>query len=130
MKDIEIIFVDDESNDNTSLIIKKLMEKDKRIIYLKNNINKRTFYSWNKGILEAKGEYILIIDPDDLLINNILIKVYETAKKYDLDILQFYVISEFFGSTKSKLNHYKYKSRILKNNTEIKNNFYNTISRN
>ena len=130
LKDIEIIFVDDASNDNTSSIINKLMEKDKRIIYLKNNINKRTFYSRNRGILEAKGEYILIIDPDDLLINNILIKAYETAKKYDLDIVQFYVIAGFFGSPKSKLDHYKYKSGILKNNTEIKNNFYNTISRN
>ena len=107
LKDIEIIFVDDASNDNTSLIINKLMENDKRIIYLKNNINKRTFYSRNRGILEAKGEYILIIDPDDLLINNILIKVYETAKKYDLDIVQFYVIAGFFGSPKSKLDHYK-----------------------
>ena len=58
LKDIEIIFVDDASNDNTSLVINKLMEKDKRIIYLKNNINKRTFYSRNKSILEAKGEYI------------------------------------------------------------------------
>ena len=58
LKDIEIIFVDDASNDNTSLIINKLMEKDKRIIYLKNNISKRTFYSRNKSILEAKGEYI------------------------------------------------------------------------
>ena len=104
LKDIEIIFVDDASNDNTSSIINKLMEKDKRIIYLKNNINKRTFYSRNRGILEAKGEYILIIDPDDLLINNILIKAYETAKKYDLDIVQFYVIAGFFGSTKSKIN--------------------------
>ena len=56
-KNIEIIFVDDASNDNTSSIINKLMEKDKRIIYLKNNINKRTFYSRNIGILETKGEY-------------------------------------------------------------------------
>jgi glycosyltransferase involved in cell wall biosynthesis len=58
LKDIEIIFVDDASNDNTSSIINKLMEKDKRIIYLKNNINKKTFYSINRDILETKGEYI------------------------------------------------------------------------
>ena len=86
LKDIEIIFVDDASNDNTSLIINELMEKDKRIIYLKNEINKRAYYSRCRGILESKGEYIIVIDSDDILINNILIKAYETAKKFDLDI--------------------------------------------
>ena len=86
IKDIEIIFVDDASIDNTAKIIKDLMRKDKRIIYLKNNVTRRAFYSRNKGILEAKGEYILVIDPDDLLINNILIKAYGIANQYELDI--------------------------------------------
>ena len=45
LKDIEIIFVDDNSKDNTSSIIKNLMKKDKRIVYLKNDINRRAFYS-------------------------------------------------------------------------------------
>jgi len=59
---------------------------------LKNDINRRTFYSRKRGVLNSKGEYILIIDPDDLLLNNILEKAYETAKYYNLDILQFYII--------------------------------------
>ena len=33
LKDIEIIFIDDASEDNSSKIILDLMEKDKRIIY-------------------------------------------------------------------------------------------------
>ena len=129
LKDIEIIFIDDASNDNTSLIIKDLMKKDKRIIYLKNDERKRAFYSRNRGILKSKGEYILVVDPDDLLLNNILIKAYETAKKYNLDIVQFYALCGGFES-QSLLKVMKYKSGILKNNSEIKNNFYNTISRN
>ena len=92
MKQIEIIFIDDVSTDNSSEIIKEFMKKDKRIIYLKNDINRRTFYSRKRGVLNSKGEYILIIDPDDLLLNNILEKAYETAKYYNLDILQFYII--------------------------------------
>ena len=50
LKDIEIIFIDDASTDNSALIIKSLKEKDNRIIYLKNEINKRVY------ILEI-GEY-------------------------------------------------------------------------
>ena len=92
-KEIEIIFIDDASVDNTEIKVKEYMENDKRIIYLKNNINIGAFRSRNKAIYEAKGEYILILDPDDLLLNNILMKVYETAKQYNLDIVQFYMMT-------------------------------------
>ena len=43
LKDIEIIFVDDASIDNSSMIIKELMKEDKRIIYIKNEIKKEHF---------------------------------------------------------------------------------------
>ena len=84
--------MDDASTDNSSSIIRELMEKDKRIIYLKNNINRKQYYSINYGVLNSNGEYILSVDPDDFIINNILIKAYETAKLYNLDILQFYML--------------------------------------
>ena len=129
LKDIEIIFVDDASQDNTSKIINELMLYDKRIVYLKNEINKQAFYSRNKGILNSKGEYILIIDPDDLLLNNILIKAYETAKKFDLDIIQFYIM---MGNNRIQRlwKDLRYREGILKNNDEIKDNFYHSVSRN
>jgi len=90
MKEIEIIFVDDASIDNSFFYVENLMEKDKRIIYLKNRKNRGQFYSRNKGILYSRGEYVIIIDPDDLLLNDILIKCYNMAIQYSLDIVQFY----------------------------------------
>ena len=124
LKDIEIIFIDDASSDNSSLIIKQLIKKDKRIVYLKNKINKGQYYSINKGVLNSKGEYILSIDADDLLINNILIKVYETAKEYNLDVLQFYMILNNY------LGKFKYKSGIVCDNINIRNIFYYGETRN
>lgn len=100
LKEIEIIFVDDASTDNSSYIIKKINEKDERIVLLKNKINKRTFYSRKIGSFYSKGEYILIIDPDDLLLNNILEKSYETSKYYNLDILQYYIIYGNFSDNR------------------------------
>lgn len=129
LKDIEIIFVDDDSRDNTSKVIKKLIDKDKRIVYLKNKINKGAYYSRKKGILNARGEYILCIDPDDMLVNNILIKAYETAKKYELDIVHFYALKGYYESPKLWTD-LKNKDGILKNNKEIKDNFYKCTSRN
>ena len=90
LEEIEIIFIDDASTDNSFSIIRKLMNKDKRIIYLKNDKNKGQFFSRNKGIIYSRGDYVLIIDPDDLLLNDILIKSYKMAKQYLLDIVQFY----------------------------------------
>ena len=55
LKDIEIIFVDDNSIDNTTKAIEELMEKDKRIVYLKNDINRKAFYSRYRAILNSTG---------------------------------------------------------------------------
>ena len=90
LKEIEIIFIDDASEDKSFSIVQELMKTDKRIVFLKNIKNRGQFYSRNRGILFSKGEYVLIIDPDDLLLNDILNKSYRFAKKYLLDIVQFY----------------------------------------
>jgi glycosyltransferase involved in cell wall biosynthesis len=124
LKDIEIIFVDDASIDNSSLIIKELMMKDKRIIFLKNQRNKKQFYSINLGVLHSKGEYILSIDPDDYILNNILIKAYETAKLYDLDILQYYMLAG------KSLWDIKYQSGIICQNINVRQIFYFGDTRN
>ena len=67
LKDIEIIFIDDCSSDNTNQIILKLQKKDQRIILLKNKKNKGPFYSRNKGAIFSRGEYIQFVDSDDML---------------------------------------------------------------
>ena len=127
MKEIEIIIIDDASTDNSSKIINSFMKIDKRIIYLKNKINKGAFYSRNEGVMLSKGEYILIIDPDDLLLNNIFVKAYEYAKYYDLDILQYYVIRGSYQVNKIWLKN-KYKSGILYSK-QVKEVFFYSVSR-
>lgn len=105
IKDIEIIFVDDASIDGSKRIIKLLMKKDKRIIYTRNTINKGQYYSRYKGVLSAKGKYIVIIDPDDLLLNDILNKAYILANYYKLDMVHYYHIKGNFTENKFlKLN--------------------------
>lgn len=59
----EYIIVDDGSTDSTSLVIEKYLT-DKRIKYFKQE-NKGCSSARNKGIKEAKGEYIAILDSDD-----------------------------------------------------------------
>ena len=68
-----------------------------------------------------------MIDPDDLILNNILIKAYEISKYYDLDILQYYVLrGSHINNTIWKRN--KYKSGILVNK-EVKDVFFYSVTR-
>ena len=89
LKDIEIIYVDDNSTDNSTQIIYDLQKKDNRIILLKNKKNKSQFYSRNKGAIFARGEYIQFIDSDDIIVGNILEKAYIRAKTENIDIIQY-----------------------------------------
>ena len=121
LKDLEIIFVDDNSIDESFKQINELMKEDRRIEYIKNPKNKGQFYSRYLGIKKAKGDYILIIDPDDLLLNNILKKSYEFAKYYDLDIIHYYHMKGNYS--KNVLRKMNFTGIFF--NEQVKNIFYN-----
>lgn len=89
--DIEIILVDDFSKDKTIQIIEYYKKEDERIILIKHNNNKGTLISRNEGALLSKGEFLIFVDPDDILSNDILKYCYKIAKKYSYDIIRFSV---------------------------------------
>ena len=92
-QDFEIIIVDDFSIDNTKNIIQRLKLNDCRIKLINHSKNLGVYNSRVDAILLSKGKYILLIDPDDLLINpNILYELFKYNIKYNLDILEFTVI--------------------------------------
>jgi len=59
----EIIVVDDGSKDGTSDIAKEVLDS-KICTILKNEGNRGKGYSVRRGVLEAKGEYVLFSDAD------------------------------------------------------------------
>ena len=91
-KNLEIIIVNDNSNDNTQNIIKLIQNKDKRIKLVNHFNNLGVFASRADGILNAKGKYILLMDPDDIILNRDIFKnIYSYNIKYNLDIIEFLV---------------------------------------
>ena len=64
-KDFELILVNDCSTDNTLEIMKEYAKKDERIRILTNEKNLKVSKTANRGIQEAKGEYIVKQDADD-----------------------------------------------------------------
>lgn len=67
-KNFEIVIINDGSTDNSELYILKF--KDTRIKYYKNETNKGLIYTLNRGIELCKGEYIIRIDADDIMLPN------------------------------------------------------------
>lgn len=81
-KDMEIIVCDDRSTDNTSDVLKKLI--DGRIKYVMNCGIKGPSSTRNTAILSAEGEYIAFLDDDDEWLPNKIetqLNVLETAKR-------------------------------------------------
>lgn len=90
-KDIEIIFVDDESKDNTVKILNSIKEKDSRVRIISQK-NKRQGGARNTGVQAACGNYVSFIDADDFVSSDFLSGLYNSIKKFDADISMTSVI--------------------------------------
>ena len=62
---IEIILINDYSNDNTIAIINHFADEDKRLIVINNSQNMGVAFCRNLGIVKSKGEYLCFLDSDD-----------------------------------------------------------------
>ena len=64
--DFELIICDDCSTDATIQVIKDYIEKDNRVILIRNESNSGLAASLNNCINISKGEYIARMDDDDI----------------------------------------------------------------
>lgn len=85
---IEIICIDDGSEDDSYNIAYKILANYSNVVWIKNNFNIGVAESRNKGIRIARGEYIGFFDADDLYPNeNVLSWMYNIAHKESADIV-------------------------------------------
>lgn len=88
---IEIIVVNDGSNDHSEKVIQKYVEKDSRFHYIKKE-NSGVSDSRNVAMAVAEGEYFQFVDCDDWLVKQATEELVRTAQIYDCDM----VISDYY----------------------------------
>lgn len=71
VKNFDWLIIDDDSEDNTEIIVRKwIKEKEIKITYIKNEINGGLQRAINKAYDIAEGEYCLKVDSDDYLLDD------------------------------------------------------------
>ena len=120
-QNFEIIIINDKSEDNTENIIKRIQKEDDRIIIINHRVNLGVYRSRVESILNAKGNYIILMDPDDMFLNENLFKnLYNYNLRYNLDIIEFtvYQINEaaryiFYPNNHFENHFHKFQKKII-----------------
>ena len=100
---LEVLIVDDGSQDNTFKIIQKLVgdfeSKDFKILYFYQE-NMGAPYARNKGIQESSGDWIQFIDSDDYVEGDQITKQVNELKKRngDLSICDYKIVNKVNSS--------------------------------
>ncbi len=105
-QDFEVIVVNDGSTDNSLEVVKSFNDERIRII---NQKNSGVSSARNRGIKEAKYEWIAFLDADDLWENNHLQVVDEMIKSYPNET----VFCTSFVTCKNNMHHQKNNSIII-----------------
>ncbi len=85
--EIEIILINDASQDNSVEVAHRLCNEDGRIKLIDKKVNEGPMMARQNGIDTARGDYLMFCDADDWIEYNVLATMYETAKCGDVDLL-------------------------------------------
>ena len=85
-KNIEIICINDGSTDNSLKVLKEYVQKDNRIKIINQN-HFGPSKARNIGIKNSSGEYIVFVDGDDWIENNLVELAYNKISKCNADIV-------------------------------------------
>ena len=85
----ELIVVDDASPDRTGAIAEEYASNDTRIRVIHQPKNMGVSAARNRGMEDARGEYILFLDPDDRYSGELLMQVYGKLVDERVDVVVY-----------------------------------------
>ncbi len=100
-KNLQIILVDDGSIDRSGIIADKFALIDNRIQVI-HQANLGVSASRNKALKKVQGEYVCIIDQDDIISINYISYLHGLCRDYDAEISLTPSVDKFFKKIKHK----------------------------
>ena len=113
-KDFELIIVNDGTKDQSMEMITDIIDQHSNITVI-NQTNQGLSVARNNGIVQARGEYILMPDSDDMLVTNSLPFLLEKALSSKADI----VVADFLRIDDKEMDQYPFDSIVQKDGTSI-----------
>jgi len=98
LEDMEFIFVDDLSPDNSIALVKKMIEghpREHQFVFLKTTENNGAGPARNLGLQHATGEYVGFVDSDDWVSPDGFALLYNKAKAVDADMCYGAAVKNF-----------------------------------
>ncbi len=106
VRNIEVILVDDGSDDNSLEICNRFAQLDTRVKVF-SQMNSGQSKARNVGLEHASGFFITFVDSDDWIDPDYYEKLTNAAKKYDADVVCGSIIRERKTSRKYRINYTK-----------------------
>lgn len=100
---IEIVLIDDESKDRSSIICDDYVKKYPQFIKVIHNHNQGSLLSRREGYVFASGKYIAHVDADDYLLEDYIQNICNWLEKQPCDMLFFDYI---YGAGEGKPERY------------------------
>ena len=127
---LEVIFIDGDSSDNTKKIIKKYISKNPDLIFLYDNFNKTVPYAMNIGIKKSTGKYIIRLDAHSEYPNNYISSCIGTIESVDADNVGGLAITKgrgFIGKAFAKVLSSKFGVGNSGFRTNAKSGYVDTV---
>ncbi|MBO5929442.1 MAG: glycosyltransferase family 2 protein [Clostridia bacterium] len=100
---IELILVDDGSPDRSPQICDEIAAKDSRVKVI-HKPNGGAHTARNRGVEEARGDYVMFLDSDDWLDEQTIEILVKKVTEEQLDIVRFNYVREFNNGSRIKAN--------------------------
>lgn len=122
-RDWELIFIDDGSIDGSSALCDSLCVENGRVRVIHQS-NKGASVARRVGIENAKGEYLVFIDSDDIVENDYIEKLWNNLQKYKEKNIQIAVCDMIVHEENSDVEIDKSKTAYLLDEDKLQQMFF------
>lgn len=131
LNNLELIYVDDGSTDDSLAILLKYQEKHKNMKVIHQE-NSGVSAARNKGLDEATGDYIAFVDPDDIISKYMFERLYTAINDAKADVvacefMTFTKTPKFKLGSKREIYNNEEAMRLLLEGRDISNFLWNKL---